>query len=114
MIQRLSTFVIDTGFNEPAWADPLSWSYIAKVNPATTTFTPSQPSNTALFNISVSTTIMRGRTQYLAGSTSFPDNIGDKRIYIVCDVWLEFVRADSFFTQIDLTSVEWQLIGPIQ
>jgi hypothetical protein len=109
-LKLIGTFTIDTGFNEPAWADPQSWIYEAKVTPVTTFHTPAQPNDQALYNIFCEPKVARGRTIYQTGSTSFPPNIGDRRIYIICAVWIDFLRPENAFTGVDLRSVDWQLV----
>ncbi len=109
---KIGSFIIATDFIEPIWATDRSWVYEAKVDVLETTASPAFPNNTALFNIFVVAQVSRGRTQFRVGSTAFPDDIGDRRIYIMCDVYVETI-ASVPLTNISLTKVSWQLIGPI-
>jgi hypothetical protein len=86
---------IDTGFNEPAWADPQSWTYTAKAEVESTVSSPAQPFDTALYNM---------------GSTFFPSNLGDRRITLKVDVWIEFVRNQGFFSNVTVGNIKWQLV----
>ncbi len=102
--------VFDTGFNEPSWANPQSWTYGIKIDILSTASSGSHPTNTALFNIRVAGSILRQRTQFITGSTSFPGSEGDRRIKITAAFTHEFIRSPSFFSFISVTSFAWQLV----
>lgn len=109
-MKLIGQFTIDTGLNEPEWADQLSWTYSSKVEAISGTTVPQQPNNTALYNLFCESSVMRGKTFYNSVSTSFPSNIGERRIYLKVAVWIDFIRAETFFSEITVNNFKWQLI----
>lgn len=106
----IGKFTIDTGYNEPEWANPQSWAYEAKVEPKNSYHAPVRPLNTALYNLMCTAEVARARTFFQAGSTSGPSNLGDRRIIIIVEVWVAFVEPIANYTGIGLDTVDWQLI----
>jgi hypothetical protein len=110
MVEYIGSRIVDSGYNESGWENPQSWIFEAKAEPKNGTSTPAQPLNTALFRMGCSCEVIRTRTFYMTGSTSFPGNQGDRRIWVKVNVFIEFVRNQSFFTQVDLNDFDWQVV----
>jgi hypothetical protein len=109
-IIRVGNFVIDTGFNESAWDSLRGWGYLARVEITAGLHSPTQPNDIALYRFMVFPKEFRVKTFYQTGSTSFPSDLGDRRIYLDCEVGIEFVRASSFFTSVKPTAYIWQMV----
>jgi hypothetical protein len=109
-IKWVGSRLIDSNYNEDAWANPQSWIFDAKATPKSGSMTPAQPLDTALYRMGCSCSVIRARTFYSAGSTVFPSDSGDRRIWVKVDVYIEFVRPEAFFLTVDLNDFDWQVV----
>lgn len=102
--------VVDIGVNEDAWENPNSWLYGAKATLIGYGHTPPQPLNTPLYNISCSCTVMRAQTVYEPGSTSFPGSLGNKRVWVKVEIYIQFIRPETFFVTVTANDFDVQVV----